>query len=97
MAGDGELERARKWTEECRVREHDRCEHVGSARTVGLLGLRRFVTLCPCACHWGCPADAAELSESKTMCNCSTNGAVRRQNFDAALRARAEKHRFRFG
>jgi hypothetical protein len=76
------MERRVTWTEDCRVHEHRQCEHIGFATTVGLLGRRNFVTLCPCACHWGCPADTAEVSEAKTLCMCSSTGLERQRNFE---------------
>ena len=72
----------REWTEECRLVQHRRCEHIGSARTVGLLGQREFVTICGCPCHWGCPSEEVSLPDMSRECICSGNGEVRQDNFE---------------
>jgi hypothetical protein len=80
---DPPMERRVTWTEDCRVHDHHQCEHIGFTGTVGLLGRRNFVTLCPCACHWGCPADRVELSDAKFVCTCGSNGRERQRDFEA--------------
>jgi hypothetical protein len=72
----------REWTEDCRVFQHRRCQHIGSARTIGLLGDREFVTICGCPCHWGCPSEEASLPDMSRECICSGNGEVRQENFE---------------
>jgi hypothetical protein len=86
MAKQGVLRPLREWTEDCRVRQHRQCDHIGSTGTVGLLGARAFVTICSCPCHWGCPAETIELSEMKSVCTCLGNGEERQRNFEAVAK-----------
>jgi hypothetical protein len=72
----------REWTEDCPVFQHRHCQHIGSARTFGLLGDREFVTICGCPCHWGCPSEEVSLPEMSSECICSGNGEVRQENFE---------------
>jgi hypothetical protein len=72
----------REWTEDCSAFQHRQCQHIGSARTHGLLGTREFVTICSCPCHWGCPSDEVPLPEMSSECICSENGEVRQKNFE---------------
>ena len=72
----------REWTEDCRVFQHRHCQHIGSARTFGLLGRREFVTICGCPCHWGCPGEEVPLPEMSSECICSSNSEVRHNNFE---------------
>ena len=78
------MRQLREWSEDCRVFDHQQCQHIGAASTIGLLGARKFVTICPCACHWGCPAEAVRLSDMETICTCRDNGEERRRNFEKA-------------
>lgn len=71
----------REWTEDCRVFQHRHCQHIGSARTYGFAGVREFVTICGCPCHWGCPSEEVSLPEMSSECVCSQNGEVRQENF----------------
>jgi hypothetical protein len=72
----------REWTEDCAIFQHRHCPHIGSARTVGLLGHREFVTICGCPCHWGCPSEEVSLPDMSSECICSENGEVRQDNFE---------------
>src|SRR3954447_14611355 len=81
----------REWTEDCRVFQHRRCQHIGSAHTNGLLGHREFVTICGCPCHWGCPSEEVSVPvtgsrsfvfDMSKECICSANGEVRQENFE---------------
>jgi hypothetical protein len=78
----GPLLARREWTEDCRIFQHRHCHHIGSARTVGLLGDRELVTICGCPCHWGCPGEEVSLAEMSSECLCSENGEVRQENFE---------------
>ena len=62
--------------------QHRHCQHIGSARTIGLLGDREFVTICDCPCHWGCPSEEVPLPDMSSACICSENGEVRQENFE---------------
>jgi hypothetical protein len=86
MAKERALRPLREWTEECRVHQHRRCQHIGSAGTIGLLGARAFVTICSCPCHWGCRSEGAELSEMKATCSCAEIGEERQRNFEEVAR-----------
>ena len=77
-----ELLARREWTEDCRLFQHSLCQHIGSARTFGLLGHREFVTICGCPCHWACPSEEVALPEMSSECFCSQNGDVRQENFE---------------
>jgi hypothetical protein len=72
----------REWTEDCRVFQHRHCRHIGSARTYGLGGVKEFVTICGCPCHWGCPSEEVSLPEMSSECICPENGEVRQENFE---------------
>jgi len=82
MPNGPELRARREWTEDCRVFQHRHCRHIGSARTIGLLGDRAFVTICDCPCHWGCPSEEVALAEMTRHCLCEQNGEVRQENFE---------------
>lgn len=78
----GSLLARREWTEDCLGVQHRQCQHIGSARTFGLLGHREFVTICGCPCHWGCPSEEVSLPEMTSECLCSENGEVRQENYE---------------
>lgn len=89
MVGGRRLREARRWSEDCRVMQHRACTHVGTAQTVGLLSYRRFVTICPCPCHWGCPAELVVLPDVAKVCDCPALREERQLNFETAVRPSA--------
>jgi hypothetical protein len=88
----GPLLARREWTEDCRGFQHRHCQHIGSARTFGLLGHREFVTVCGCPCHWGCPSEEVSLPEMTSECICSENAEVRQESFERFAKGPA-RHR----
>ena len=84
----------REWTEDCRILQHRHCEHIGTAGTVGILGVRTFVTICPCACHVSCRAATVELHEVAGVCDCRSSGEERQRHFEASARPPALRRIF---